>query len=1297
MRKELSDYIKSQKDFERFCNLFLKKEVSPFVKVYGTQGRDEGIDANYTGVYNGRNGTWVFQYKFFDPTMDKGRARSNFLSSVIGGKRKKGELDKGNKLKCDHYVLMTNTLLTAGNIAKIEDAKDEKGYTFSLTCWDAENLITMTDEFPYLLNSFRQPHLPVFLPWQDAFRNQIAGRYQLLRYDHATFGRENEIAQFQTFVQDRDKRLLIVHGSGGIGKTKLAIEFARIAEQKHSDYEPLFVQMAGENLENALEDIPPNRKYLFFVDDAHEFMDDFRGIKLVLNNEGYSESKAVVLTRKLFKESVKREFLSVLPDENVDEFEVMKLSLVKTEEFIQTYTNEPKPVGTHLTRLAVLGRDTPLIAVMVIDLFNKGTDLSHLTKNVSAETVFESYLEDIFNEQPPKSAEQHRKLLNWLSAIGPIDAEDSQICEKLANILDLKSFEIEQSRDNLLNYGLLIQVGRKQRIFPDSLSDYILRTSCFLSDGRPSSFHKTLLEEFLPLPPTNLIKNLARIEDITGKTTLLDEYVAHLQFSAQIGDNSVRMIILTQVESICYFRPDDAIEIFNIIIDNPNKENAEEEDEFWGKFTVTHQHLIGKIVEQVHKTIYTLSGFSKTLEVIRKLFLMTDIAFTSVNSPEAILTKMTRFEISKPFAFQNKALEVFEAWKKEDKPELTLLLLNSLDSIIVLDFHEIVSQGKTLRSTWHSLNYSPDLIQLRTKAIDIIEECLKTSKHNIVKVKAVECIRNALNPLRGPSRNNPDRIEKLNNGQLQKEQERLFEILVNQIQEESDFTILNSIDSCLQEYAESSNQFLKEKAAELIAKFGEHENYERYLLYRQFFGQFQDWENRKKIPSFVKRFVSKYSPTQLSKLMRECIEAAEKVRGYGAAYPLWEAGLQNIGELDPTYGTDLLNHILAWQIDASYYGSRLLIGIRDADENKAREEIQWLLDQDDLFANRIVAGSYLRTSKSPQFQEEDLQILSQLSETPDSHLKFYIARCLPNFYIVDVNTVLGILVRLSADESPWVGRETINTLISEELKAPPQEYLGIYKQIMENCLYLDQLDYESEVALHTIFMSDPIWVIVFFEKRIAYQEERFKKHNTTLDDLSKPSRYEAIPIRLHYLFNSVDWNDKNAMTALRRVRDWALAPSGYQKMVAPGLLASMISGSDSQSGEIQINFAIQKVLGEWINSGDMEKIWWAACLMRNFDENETFYSLVESLLIKSSGDEKVATEIEASIGTVSYSGSLGEPLPHLEKRIEYAKALGEKTQSPIVIQFADRLIDRTKEEIKRELQRDEEILEGEEW
>ena len=71
---------------------------------------------------------------------------------------------------------------------------------------------------------------------------------------------------------------------------------------------------------------------------------------------------------------------------------------------------------------------------------------------------------------------------------------------------------------------------------------------------------------------------------------------------------------------------------------------------------------------------------------------------------------------------------------------------------------------------------------------------------------------------------------------------------------------------------------------------------------------------------------------------------------------------------------------------------------------------------------------------------------------------------------------------------------------------------------MLNCISLERLDYESERVLHTIFKHDPIWVITFFEERIAYKEnmsERFDSY-----------KYDAVPFHPHHLFNDIDWNEQ---------------------------------------------------------------------------------------------------------------------------------------------------------------------------
>ena len=136
-------------------------------------------------------------------------------------------------------------------------------------------------------------------------------------------------------------------------KRNSLLSLQRVIERDHTDYEPLFVQMAGDSFESALADIPPKRKYIFFIDDAHDFIDNLGGIRILLNSPGYSESKAVLITRKPFKKFLKGGFLAALPDGAIAEREIPKLSLEKTKEFIRAYAQIPDV--SLLTGLAQIG------------------------------------------------------------------------------------------------------------------------------------------------------------------------------------------------------------------------------------------------------------------------------------------------------------------------------------------------------------------------------------------------------------------------------------------------------------------------------------------------------------------------------------------------------------------------------------------------------------------------------------------------------------------------------------------------------------------------------------------------------------------------------------------------------------------------------------------------------------------------------------------------------------------------------------------------------------------------------
>ena len=241
---------------------------------------------------------------------------------------------------------------------------------------------------------------------------------------------------------------------------------------------------------------------------------------------------------------------------------------------------------------------------------------------------------------------------------------------------------------------------------------------------------------------------------------------------------------------------------------------------------------------------------------------MNDLELPNYDSPQELLKRMAGFQTNKPNAFQMKTLEVFEAWKTEDKPQLSLALLNAIDTLLVLDFSETVSEGGSLKFGWHHLTYTPELTRLRAKAIDLIEYCLKTSQHNTIRAEAIGSISRTINPLESPFRQGLSAEDQV---LLQKEQTRLFNILAGQTVKETDFTVLNAIDRCLNGYAENTylEGFPKERAAELLAKLRAHENYERYLFYRQFTGQFRDWkvsESPEQTEAFLENYIKNTDP-----------------------------------------------------------------------------------------------------------------------------------------------------------------------------------------------------------------------------------------------------------------------------------------------------------------------------------------------------------------------------------------------------------------------------------------------------
>ena len=100
--------IKTGQQFQSFCNKLLEFEFGSDFTPYGAKGRDMGIDAQFIGKYNNKEGNFIFNYKFLDPFMDKNKARSLIEQRLKGTKGSRGELQKMDVARPDFYYVLTN-------------------------------------------------------------------------------------------------------------------------------------------------------------------------------------------------------------------------------------------------------------------------------------------------------------------------------------------------------------------------------------------------------------------------------------------------------------------------------------------------------------------------------------------------------------------------------------------------------------------------------------------------------------------------------------------------------------------------------------------------------------------------------------------------------------------------------------------------------------------------------------------------------------------------------------------------------------------------------------------------------------------------------------------------------------------------------------------------------------------------------------------------------------------------------------------------------------------------------------
>ena len=332
------------------------------------------------------------------------------------------------------------------------------------------------------------------------------------RFHHrlALVGRETHLQQLDDFAESEKARVFLLIGRGGLGKSRLLLEWSRRFQEKHPGHTLRFVFDKSADFAPALQVAPESLVLIF--DDAHRLDEVRRALFPDLPRR--PGVKLVLALRPGPLEQVMQELLGSGFD-TTDIITAEPMKPLTGEQAMTLVDSALKPEFHHLRHyLRAASLDCPLIAVIGAELINSGA-LVEADLRVAADVrtrVFASLLDDARAVRAEFGAQQTDDFLRLLALLGPVKL-DAAFFEKAAPFVGIASADrVSRLRDALDAAGLLLTTGAGTRVTPDLLSDHLAYDACYDAAGKSRTFAERLLVSFSVEDFPKLIQHLAEAE-----------------------------------------------------------------------------------------------------------------------------------------------------------------------------------------------------------------------------------------------------------------------------------------------------------------------------------------------------------------------------------------------------------------------------------------------------------------------------------------------------------------------------------------------------------------------------------------------------------------------------------------------------------------------------------------------------------------------------------------------------------------------------------------------------------------
>jgi len=398
----------------------------------------------------------------------------------------------------------------------------------------------------------------------EDFFEPFTDETKLFSHLHPLVGRNRFLQGLNAFVKS-DKRIALLYGRGGIGKSKILFEFGRQFETKNQGWQLRFLREGIPVSTDAIRQLPA-QKCVVAVDDAHR-REDLTTL-LALAGQNRDRVKIIFSIRPQGLEYIR----PILTRAGFDSREVSNLPKVENlrksdlEELARSVLG--KNNLRFLQSLLTVARDSPLVMVIGARLIARKKIAPAVLEHHSEfhRAVFDRFQDVLLGGISERlEVGACRDLLSLVSALSPIKPHVQSFQEEASRFLHMKRSKLIDAIGILESAGVLLRRGYSLRITPDVLSDHILYNTCLTPQGEPTGYTNEVFGAFGDVFLENLLFNLSELDwritregksvDLLGTIwqTITDEFIRASDFR--------RIQIFKHLERVAYFQPARTLEL----------------------------------------------------------------------------------------------------------------------------------------------------------------------------------------------------------------------------------------------------------------------------------------------------------------------------------------------------------------------------------------------------------------------------------------------------------------------------------------------------------------------------------------------------------------------------------------------------------------------------------------------------------------------------------------------------------------------------------------------------------------